>query len=289
LNMGRLSSSLNAGMQRPSLTQTPSMRQQFTNQGIRPQNIIPRAIMPAPSSSPPAIGPSGLPISPRLGGVETTHQPQPLYMLPLPPVNPVVQNHSRGWMDKLVDYVVGDGASHRYALICRYCATHNGLATPEDFPYTGFRCVFCRQFNPPRQVRPAAQRLPVNTVLIEELDQSSTSTTLKEEGIQSQETSLNSSKESLHVQEEENLNKGNNLEDDECFNSGSNVQDDENLNREDTFTSKSEDCQETNNVSHDETGEVHEQAPEQADPDVSNGINEINDVQLTKELPVPAE
>jgi len=37
----------------------------------------------------------------------------------------------------------------------------------------GYRCVFCRQYNPPRQVRPAAEKLPVNIVgevQIEEMD-----------------------------------------------------------------------------------------------------------------------
>jgi hypothetical protein len=73
-------------------------------------------------------------------------------------------------MDKLVEYVVGDGPNSRYALICRYCATHNGLATQEEFPYLGFRCAYCKQFNPPKQVRPAAPKLPTNTVLFEELE-----------------------------------------------------------------------------------------------------------------------
>lgn len=61
----------------------------------------------------------------------------PSYMLPAAPSNPTLHNRKSGWMDKLVDYVVGDGAANRYALICRYCATHNGLATPEEYPYTG--------------------------------------------------------------------------------------------------------------------------------------------------------
>jgi hypothetical protein len=66
------------------------------------------------------------------------------YMMPLPPSNPVMQNRKTGWMDKLVDYVVGDGPTCRYALICRYCATHNGLATPEDFPFTSTNLNFCK-------------------------------------------------------------------------------------------------------------------------------------------------
>jgi len=60
-----------------------------------------------------------------------------MYMTPQAPGNPTLHNRNTGWLDKLVDYVVGDGAANRYALICKYCATHNGLATPEDFPFTG--------------------------------------------------------------------------------------------------------------------------------------------------------
>lgn len=37
--------------------------------------------------------------------------------------------------DKLVEYIVGDGPSYRYALICKYCREHNGLALQEEFPY----------------------------------------------------------------------------------------------------------------------------------------------------------
>lgn len=37
----------------------------------------------------------------------------------------------------------------------------------------GYRCVFCRQYNPPRQVKPAAEKLPDNTVLIEEMESGS--------------------------------------------------------------------------------------------------------------------
>jgi len=36
----------------------------------------------------------------------------------------------------------------------------------------GYRCVFCRQYNPPRQQRPQAATLPKNTILIEEMDSS---------------------------------------------------------------------------------------------------------------------
>ena len=43
----------------------------------------------------------------------------------------------RGTFDKLVDFVVGDGPSSRYALICKHCYSHNGMAMQEEFEYLG--------------------------------------------------------------------------------------------------------------------------------------------------------
>lgn len=40
-------------------------------------------------------------------------------------------------IDRLVDYLVGDGPSNRYALICRQCESHNGMALKEEFEYFG--------------------------------------------------------------------------------------------------------------------------------------------------------
>jgi len=42
---------------------------------------------------------------------------------------------TRNWYDKILDAIVGEpeGPSQKYALICSRCATHNGLALPEEF------------------------------------------------------------------------------------------------------------------------------------------------------------
>ena len=37
------------------------------------------------------------------------------------------------WLDRLVDAIIGDDRSTRYALICQKCLSHNGLARSEDF------------------------------------------------------------------------------------------------------------------------------------------------------------
>lgn len=53
---------------------------------------------------------------------------------PLPrPVLP----QQRTVIDRLVDYLVGDGPANRYALVCRQCDSHNGMALKEEFEYFG--------------------------------------------------------------------------------------------------------------------------------------------------------
>jgi hypothetical protein len=65
----------------------------------------------------------------------------------------------RGVMEKLVDYVVGDGPNNRYALICIHCHSHNGMALKEEFEFIAFKCCYCMRFNPPRKVRQLPPRL----------------------------------------------------------------------------------------------------------------------------------
>lgn len=57
-----------------------------------------------------------------------------------PPVQPMprpVLPRERTLVDRLVDYLVGDGPSNRYALICRQCQSHNGMALREEFDFIG--------------------------------------------------------------------------------------------------------------------------------------------------------
>lgn len=54
-------------------------------------------------------------------------------------------------MDKFVEFVIGDGPNNRYALLCSQCHSHNGMALPEDFEYTTFRCAYCYTVNPARR------------------------------------------------------------------------------------------------------------------------------------------
>ncbi|XP_018366579.1 PREDICTED: protein lunapark-B isoform X2 [Trachymyrmex cornetzi] len=75
---------------------------------------------------------------------------------PLPrPVLP----QQRTVIDRLVDYLVGDGPANRYALICRQCESHNGMALKEEFEYFAYRCCYCGFWNPARKQKPSAPKL----------------------------------------------------------------------------------------------------------------------------------
>ena len=56
---------------------------------------------------------------------------------PGPPLPRPVLPRERGYMDRVVEYLVGDGPSNRFALICRQCQSHNGMALREEFEYIG--------------------------------------------------------------------------------------------------------------------------------------------------------
>lgn len=89
-----------------------------------------------------------------MGPVSYGHAP----MRPLPrPILP----RERGIIDRVMDFFVGDGPNRRYALICRHCGGHNGMALQEEFEYVSYYCCYCYQFNPPRKHRPTGPRLPI--------------------------------------------------------------------------------------------------------------------------------
>lgn len=74
-----------------------------------------------PSSSTTALRPvigggSGTPQIPASTNIPVASLPLPRAILP----------RERSVLDKMVDYLVGDGPSNRYALICQQCFSHNG-------------------------------------------------------------------------------------------------------------------------------------------------------------------
>lgn len=82
-------------------------------------------------------------------------------MITRPPVlpRPVLQA-DRGVLDRMVEYLVGDGPTNRYALVCRRCHRHNGMALREEFEYLAYHCAYCQFLNPAKRKRPSAPRLP---------------------------------------------------------------------------------------------------------------------------------
>uniref|UniRef100_A0A8B9LXP5 Endoplasmic reticulum junction formation protein lunapark n=1 Tax=Astyanax mexicanus TaxID=7994 RepID=A0A8B9LXP5_ASTMX len=78
---------------------------------------------------------------------------------PGPPLARPVLPRDRGAMDRVIEYLVGDGPQNRYALICQQCLSHNGMALKEEFEYVAFRCAYCYFLNPARKTRPQAPRL----------------------------------------------------------------------------------------------------------------------------------
>ncbi|XP_039297443.1 endoplasmic reticulum junction formation protein lunapark isoform X2 [Nilaparvata lugens] len=64
-----------------------------------------------------------------------------------------------GLIERLVDSLVGDGPSHRYALICSSCHSHNGMALREEFPFLSYRCCYCLFYNRAKQQRPVPPKL----------------------------------------------------------------------------------------------------------------------------------
>jgi len=60
----------------------------------------------------------------------------------------------RTFWGAILDVIVGDGPSKRYALICKSCHSHNGMALEEEFEYLSFRCAYCNYFNSSHKQKP---------------------------------------------------------------------------------------------------------------------------------------
>lgn len=168
-----------------------------------------------PGGGPPVSRPGQVPPgSPRLAlpksGAPLTGSPAPLPLQgpPMPPVirppglgrgapgpplpRPVLPRE-RGYLDQFVEYLVGDGPSNRFALICRQCQSHNGMALREEFEYIAYRCCYCYYWNPARKQRPVAPRLPDPTMSAAMSSAVSSSESSDQSGTESQTQSRRSS------------------------------------------------------------------------------------------------
>ncbi|CAF1376504.1 unnamed protein product, partial [Adineta steineri] len=139
-------------------TITPAVQPSATeaaNTNVRPrvsvQPTTAGANKPPVSVTPPNIGRlessntqtpmSGGPIRPTVGAT-----PGKLPRAILPP--------QRTFWGAILDVIVGDGPSKRYALICKSCNSHNGMALEEEYEYLSFRCAYCNYFNSARKQKP---------------------------------------------------------------------------------------------------------------------------------------
>ncbi|KAL7383512.1 hypothetical protein ABVT39_012137 [Epinephelus coioides] len=161
---------------RPQMTPRPGQEIRQRGVAMRPMPMgTPAAMTPPPGARPP-MGPGGTPVAPGgppersalsasvLQGAipRTPSSPIPGVGLhpPGPPLARPILPKDRGAMDRVIEYLVGDGPQNRYALICQHCFSHNGMALKEEFEYLAFRCAYCYFLNPARKTRPQAPRLP---------------------------------------------------------------------------------------------------------------------------------
>uniref|UniRef100_A0A182W7F9 Endoplasmic reticulum junction formation protein lunapark n=1 Tax=Anopheles minimus TaxID=112268 RepID=A0A182W7F9_9DIPT len=84
---------------------------------------------------------------------------------------PIINQNEKGVLEKMVDYLVGDGPTNRFAMICAECCMHNGMVLMEEYEYTAFRCAFCNALNPAKKQRPIAPRLPYEQNQLDRLSQ----------------------------------------------------------------------------------------------------------------------
>jgi len=133
---------LNNSVQSPKVNpnSTPNSLRNRKGQPVVMTQEVNRSVMQRPNPMSPMIGANGL-------------RQQASLPCPLPKRN-------RGTIDRVLEYVIGDGPNNRYALICVNCYAHNGMALKEEFEYKAFRCAYCGFFNKARKQKPGAPVLP---------------------------------------------------------------------------------------------------------------------------------
>ena len=61
---------------------------------------------------------------------------------PGPPMPRPILPRDRSLVDRFMEVLIGDGPQNRYALICKECFSHNGMALREEFEYTGKLTIY---------------------------------------------------------------------------------------------------------------------------------------------------
>lgn len=123
---------------------TPNVRPSIVNDANKNSDLRQR-ISIKPNSTPVSNGnqtPVRLPLNRLAAGVTPGKLPRAI----LPP--------QRTFWGTILDTIVGDGPSKRYALICKSCSSHNGMALEEEFEYISYRCAYCNFLNGARKQKP---------------------------------------------------------------------------------------------------------------------------------------
>ncbi|XP_050703971.1 endoplasmic reticulum junction formation protein lunapark-A-like isoform X3 [Eriocheir sinensis] len=142
--------SLHSDVRRRVVNTTSTPQPRMAGVGVRPQGLPHQTPIFTPR---PIITPQATPVRP--GGEVVRGEGGP----PGPPMPRPVLPRERGYLDRFIEYLVGDGPANRFALVCRQCESHNGMALKDEFQYLAFRCAYCFYWNPARKQRPSAPRL----------------------------------------------------------------------------------------------------------------------------------
>lgn len=91
---------------------------------------MPRTLLAAPrNAQSPVPSPAMRSVQPYASGTPmmvNRYAPQrPMQVTPYP----IVNQNQKGLFEKVVDYLIGEGPSSRYAMICKECFGHNGKKT----------------------------------------------------------------------------------------------------------------------------------------------------------------
>ncbi|GCB66764.1 hypothetical protein scyTo_0005029 [Scyliorhinus torazame] len=148
--------------QRGQVPSTPQDLKQGNPQALQTATPVPQLSTSAPGGPPEKTfqSVSHTPVLARRTMPPATSMPGMGLHPPGPPLARPILPRDRGAVDRIIEYLVGDGPQNRYALICQQCFSHNGMALKEEFEYVAFRCAYCFFLNPARKTRPQAPRLP---------------------------------------------------------------------------------------------------------------------------------
>jgi len=122
---------------------------------------------------------------------------------PGPPLPRPVLPRERGYMDRVVEYLVGDGPHNRFALICKQCQSHNGMALREEFEFIAYRCCYCHYWNPARKQKPTAPKLEASALRPQVSTESSSDEEESESTAKEPETTSNSKEASKDIEKTE--------------------------------------------------------------------------------------